>query len=101
MIARQPGGHDPVRGPHLSPQVVAVKRLDDYAHGLGDNPHPLQLRLLEQLGLAPGQPAKIRDGNGELPRRGGDVAIMLRQHARDLGKVEVRTGGGDLGEMHR
>jgi hypothetical protein len=69
MIAGQPGGHDLVRGPHLSPRSIAVKRLDDYAHSAGDNPHPLELRLLEQFELAPDQPAKVRNGDVELPRR--------------------------------
>ena len=68
---------------------------------LRNNTHALKLSLLKQLGLGPGQPAQVRSGDAELPRRGGDVAIMLRQHTLDQAKIEIGADGRRSRERHR
>ena len=100
MISRQIGRQDFLGGPFAPPRLVTVKRLEQDTHGARDNPHALNLRRLKQIGPGPGQPAKVRDGDGELARGGRNVAKMLREYARDLGGIEISAGGGRFGTVH-
>jgi hypothetical protein len=97
MIPRNPTCQNLVTRPFATPRIVAVNRLDQLTSGESDEDLTLIPRLREHLRPSPGQMPQVRDGNMKIPRRRGNVAIVLRPRARDQGKVkmsyEATTGG--------